>query len=304
MRHHINMKSINILYIGYKKNIVHSERGVALLTVLIILLLSSILVLGAFRVGFLNEILVGTESDHSRARAAAEALLRDAEMDIRGRRPPYDSLQSNYYRGMPCRPKPDNTTSLVVEDNYRTFTDETESGGCRARQVANTPYIPESLSAYDAVKAIVKNNQGASFAMFPCSQGICTPPQMTTLDNFHTSLTTGMKDQGTFYGQYTRQKTTDTALDPAINPILQPPTTAGTNSTAQAWYWIEIFPMPVDKDAERVPSPGGSVDARDRYVPVKDQELAYRITAIAIGRKQTTKVVLKSLFIPFPKYQN
>ncbi len=63
--------------------------------VLIFLLLAIISVLGAYRAGFLNERMVGNESDYNRAFAAAEALIRDAEMDIRGRRPPYDFVQAD-----------------------------------------------------------------------------------------------------------------------------------------------------------------------------------------------------------------
>lgn len=278
-----------------------SQRGIALITVLIILLLSSILVLGAFRVGFLSDILVGAESDHNRTRAAAEALLRDAEMDIRGRRPPYGALQANTFRGMPCRPTPDNETSLNVEANYRVQADKTQIGGCRQRQVANTPYIPESAIAYDAVRAIVQANRGGAFATFPCSQGICTPPTLTTMANFATTATTDMKAQGATYGQYTRQTSADATLvgEAQSNPILAPTTAADI----RGWYWIEIFKMPVNRDAEHVTSPGAPADPRDRYTPETGQELVYRITARAEGLKRTTQVVLTTLFIPYPAYQ-
>lgn len=265
------------------------------MTVLIILLLSSILVLGAFRVGFLGEILVGAESDHNRARAAAEALLRDAEIDIRGRRPPYGTLQANNFRGTPCRPEPDLPTSLDVAPNYRVDLNKPQIGGCRARQLPNTPYIPESALAYDAVRSIVQTQQGGNFATFPCSQGICTPPTLTTMANFATTATPDMKAQGATYGQYTRQSIADADLASAdaTNPIL----------TNRGWYWIEIFKMPVNRDAEHVTSPGAPADPRDRYTPEKGQELVYRITARAEGLKAGTQVVLTTLFTPFPSYQ-
>jgi type IV pilus assembly protein PilX len=282
----------------------YSQQGVALLTTLIILLLSSIVVLGAFRVGFLNEILIGAEADHSRARAAAEALLRDAEMDIRGRRPPFDVLQANFQRGMPCRPDPaGSTTSLVVQADYRTFTDEAGIGGCRARQVANTPYIPDSIDDYEPVKTIVLAKQTADGNTFPCSQGICTPATMSELGDFHTNLTSAMMDQGVIYGQYTRQSLTAQGVE-GNALLLKPGAATAANSTASAWYWIEIFTAPANSESEHVTTPGAPADPRDKYAAIKNRELIYRITAIARGRKAGTQVVLTSLFIPFPKYQN
>ncbi len=281
-----------------------SQQGVALLTTLIILLLSSIVVLGAFRIGFLNEILIGTEADHNRARAAAEALVRDAEMDIRGRRPPFDVLQTNFQRGTPCRPEPaGSTTSLVVQADFRTFTDETGIGGCRAKQVANTPYIPDSVDDYDPVKTIVLANQATNATTFPCSQGICTPATMTELGDFHTNLSPEMKDQGAIYGQYTRQSLAVQGVE-GNALLLKPGSATAANRDASAWYWIEIFLSPVNSESEHATSPGTPFDPRDKYTAIKKHELIYRITAIARGRKAGTQVVLTSLFIPFPKYQN
>jgi type IV pilus assembly protein PilX len=293
-------RSTTLHYLNPSKS---SQQGVALLTTLVILLLSSIVVLGAFRVGFLNEILIGTEADHSRARAAAEALIRDAEIDIRGRRPPYDVLQTNYQRGVPCQPNPGDANPLVVQANYRTFTDEADVGGCRAKQVANTPYFPDTVDDYDAVKAIVLANQATNATPFPCSQGICTPATLAELGDFHTNLTTAMMDQGVIYGQHTRQSLA--AQGVAGNALLLKPGAAtAVNSTASAWYWVEMFLSPVNSESEHVTSPGTPVDPRDKYTAIKKHELIYRITAIVRGRKAGTEVVLKSLFIPFPKYQN
>lgn len=280
-----------------------SQQGVALLTTLIILLLSSIVVLGAFRIGFLNEILIGTEADHNRARAAAEALVRDAEMDIRGRRPPFDVLQTNFQRGVPCRPDPGNANALAVEANYRIYTDEIDIGGCRARQVANTPYIPDSIDDYEPVKTIVLAKQAADGNTFPCSQGICTPATMTELGDFQTNLTTAMMNQGAIYGQYTRQSLAAQGVE-GNALLLKPGASTAANSTAKAWYWIEIFIAPVNSESEHVAAPGTPADPRDKYATIKKHELIYRITAIALGRKAGTQVVLTSLFIPFPKYQN
>lgn len=58
------------------------EHGVALIIVLVLMLLSSLLVLGSGRVAHLNEYLAGNDSDAQRALEAAQALMRDAELDI------------------------------------------------------------------------------------------------------------------------------------------------------------------------------------------------------------------------------
>ncbi|MBW0170277.1 MAG: hypothetical protein KXJ61_08615 [Hydrogenophaga sp.] len=50
------------------------QKGISLITVMVMLLLSTLIVLSATRLGWLHEKLVGSESDHQRAFAAAEAL--------------------------------------------------------------------------------------------------------------------------------------------------------------------------------------------------------------------------------------
>jgi type IV pilus assembly protein PilX len=69
------------------------QRGVSLIIVMLVLLLCSLLALGAARMGWLGEALVGNISDEQRAQLAAEALMRDAQLDIQNplRRPPNDA---------------------------------------------------------------------------------------------------------------------------------------------------------------------------------------------------------------------
>ena len=63
-----------------------SQRGASLVMVILLLLLSGLSVLGVARSTLLNEALVGSAADYNRAFAAAEALVHDAETDIRGLR--------------------------------------------------------------------------------------------------------------------------------------------------------------------------------------------------------------------------
>lgn len=93
------------------------QTGISLMVVMVMLLLCSLLGLGAVRLGWLNEALVGNISDEQRAFLAAEELMRDAQQDIQnpGYRPigsgvvyfPTDAsdltaLQSQVAGGVPC----------------------------------------------------------------------------------------------------------------------------------------------------------------------------------------------------------
>ncbi|MBP9652185.1 MAG: hypothetical protein KBD77_04220 [Brachymonas sp.] len=61
----------------------HRQQGLSLFTILVMLLLTMLLVLGALRLSLFNEGVIGNQADAQRAYASAEALLRNAEADIR-----------------------------------------------------------------------------------------------------------------------------------------------------------------------------------------------------------------------------
>ena len=79
------------------------QQGVSLIVVMVMLLLGTIVVLSSTRVGWLNERLVGGESDYQRAFAAAEALIRDAELDILGLRADGTRCDGDPSVPSPCR---------------------------------------------------------------------------------------------------------------------------------------------------------------------------------------------------------
>lgn len=60
------------------------QRGIALFVVIIFVMLSMLLALWAARSSLFNELVVGNDADYQRAFEAAQALLQDAELDIRG----------------------------------------------------------------------------------------------------------------------------------------------------------------------------------------------------------------------------
>ena len=61
-----------------------SQRGVALFVVIIFVMLSMLLALWASRTSLFNELVVGNDADYQRAFEAAQALMLDAELDVRG----------------------------------------------------------------------------------------------------------------------------------------------------------------------------------------------------------------------------
>lgn len=251
------------------------QRGVSLILILIVLLLALTALLAAFRVSIVNEALVGNSSDYSRAQAAAEALVRDAEIDIRGRRPPFNTVQADGQVGWPCRPNPPTDTRSNQEmDGYES--------SCRLRNSSTTPWFPQSNEEFDDISDIVNSTNPDS----RCVGAICIPISL----DFYASIKTKPSDWAEFgatYGQFTRSELAD--LGVAGNPIL-------SSSVPRAWYWVEVFrysdEISIDADVE------------SKLVPSDERNFVYRITAVALGMRPGTKVVLRSVFVPYPKNQS
>ncbi|CAN7492777.1 PilX N-terminal domain-containing pilus assembly protein [Acidovorax sp. LjRoot129] len=66
---------------------IQQQKGISLFVVIIIVLLSTLLSLWASRSALFNELIVGNDADYQRAFEAAQALIQDAEFDIKGSRP-------------------------------------------------------------------------------------------------------------------------------------------------------------------------------------------------------------------------
>src|SRR3989344_2692369 len=63
------------------------QRGISLFVVIVIVMLSALLAMWGSRTSLFNEMIVGNDADYQRALEAAQALIQDAEFDIRGERP-------------------------------------------------------------------------------------------------------------------------------------------------------------------------------------------------------------------------
>jgi type IV pilus assembly protein PilX len=229
------------------------QRGVTLIIVMVMLLLATVVVLGSTRVGWLNEKLVGSESDQQRAFAAAEALIRDAERDIKG----------------------------LLEDNVTPCSTTVGFVGCR-NFAGGQPFFPQDDSDLDVLATRV-TGPGTFNA---CSQGICLPATVTTLNSATWSTTTTLAAMtattvASTYGQYT-------GASPAAagNPLL----------LGDAWYWVEVF---------RYTTSGGLLQpAFNLPIPDQSSPFVYRITAYVRGVRPGTRVWIRSVFVPNPQNQN
>lgn len=241
------------------------QRGVALIVVMVMLLLGTIVVLGSSRIGWFNEILVGSESDYQRAFTAAEALIRDAERDIK------------FEQG-------GNTTPCRTGGNFI---------GCRNvvdLLKPERPFFPkddnEDLDSLDRlVQSPVSVNN--------CLQGICRPANVDGLNEATwdtpaalAAMTggTGVNAIAATYGLYTQA-----APAAAGNPLL-------SAVPARGWYWVEVFRY---TDAGGIMTAAGNVP-----IPDKKHPFVYRITAYVQGLKAGTRVWLRSVYVPYPQNQN
>ena len=180
------------------------QRGLSLLIVMVVLLLSMLLVMWASRTALFNEMVTGNDSDYQRALEAAHAMVRDAEFDIGNQRPDGSACSS---AGLP---------------------------GCR-RNAAGVPaglaFFPESPDDFDVL--------ASSFAESgpTCRDGVCIATRVK--DGFWTATTGSMglgamKKVAATYGQYTGAVAGDIG-----NPLLK---TGSGRETAKVWYWVEVLP--------------------------------------------------------------
>lgn len=240
------------------------QSGVTLYVVIVFVLLSMLLALWAARSALFNEILVGNDADYRRTFEAAQAMLQDAELDIRGAQPD----------GNPCIPVAGNNDI------------------CRPVPQAATPTAPATAGAdvyFDIETKDLENMLStiqAKNATTNCFKGICqkrADPQDFWNDSTALAAMTAT-DVGAYYGQFTGASAETTA-----NPLLAKPTPANPQ---KVWYWVEMLPY-VDPNVALLASlpPGSNVE---RFAPARKKLWVYRITALARGNKPNSEVVLQS----------
>lgn len=238
------------------------QRGVALFVVIVFVMLSMLLALWASRTSLFNEMIVGNDADYQRAFEAAQALLQDAELDIRGENPD----------GTPC-----------TEANCR-------------NNVGTAYKIP--LDAQEVTPLLADLDQQTT----KCLSGLClkrsgrqdfwNASSSTTLQPGEVKLADMTQPTvGARYGQYSGATKGD-KNDPA-NPILQWDTTTPNNQGG--WYWIEVLRYDESSKNSGVIVGGANTDHLLR-LNLKPN-LVYRITALAFGRKPGTMAVLQQTYV-------
>ncbi|KRC23795.1 PilX N-terminal domain-containing pilus assembly protein [Acidovorax sp. Root217] len=246
------------------------QRGVALFVVIVFVMLSMLLALWASRTSLFNEMVVGNDADYQRAFEAAQALLQDAELDIRRELPD----------GTPC------ITAATCRDLI----------GAADKIPADPAEVTPLLANLD--------NQTTK-----CRAGLCTKRtgrqdfwNYTTNSPTPSDLKPGevkLEDMtqptvGARYGQYTgAAKGSVTAQ---ANPILQ--WDAATPNNQGGWYWIELLKYDDSKGG-----PGVIIDPGMPNILALNltPNVAYRITALAYGRKPNTMAVLQQTYVRQPR---
>lgn len=237
------------------------QRGVALFVVIVIVMLSMLLALWASRTSLLNEMVVGNDADYQRAFEAAQALMQDAELDIRG-----EMADGSACAASPCRAytngalqfpgDPTEITPLITALEARPT--RCQDGLC-ARRVGR-----QDFWNYATAATPIKPAANAALGEVPLSDLMAV---------------------GARYGQYTGATNT-TDVGP-LNPIL-----ADRSANRGGWYWIEILPYnDTTKSANLIV--GATTNQLDLSL---DPHVVYRITALAFGLKAGTSVVLQETY--------
>lgn len=234
------------------------QKGVALFIVIVLVLLSMLLALWASRSALFSEMIVGNDADYQRAFEAAQALLQDAELDIRGEQA----------KGAGCahRPVIGNTISPSV---------------CRS-----TSAIAQHPQEAKDVAPLLSDL--AQRSPVPCRDGLCAKrigPQdfwnNTNRSEGATLAQMATPGIGARYGEFTGAISTS-----KTNPIL-----AERKTGQGGWYWIEVLPH--DPNAGNT----GLIVNGSAYLGLHmSPQVVYRITAIARGLKPNTLVVLQQTY--------
>ncbi|MGQ0711110.1 MAG: pilus assembly PilX family protein [Rhodoferax sp.] len=105
----------------------HNQNGITLITVLVMLLLSTLLIIGSTRLTLVSEKLAGNDTDYQRAYQAAEALIADAKLDL-------DCLNVSATAGCGFRATPvipcDAATYATLEDALTPLNPPCQNGIC------------------------------------------------------------------------------------------------------------------------------------------------------------------------------
>ena len=257
------------------------QRGISLFVVIIFVMLSMLLALWASRTSLFNELIVGNDADYQRAFEAAQAILQDAELDIRGENSDGSFCTPNDSDGNICRRTTAEKIPLEAQEVGTLLADLADP-----TKIASTaPKCKNGICIKRADRPDSKDKQDF-WNNTDSTKGI-TLAQMTDVQ---TGTTTPV---GARYGQFTGAAIGDD--DSPANAILRDRSAANQG----AWYWIEI--LPYDDSSKNsgvlVNSTGtGAINPNNILALNLTPNIVYRITALAYGRKPTTMVVLQQTY--------
>ena len=236
------------------------QKGVALFVVIVFVMLSMLLALWASRTSLFNEMVVGNDVNYQRAFEAAQALMQDAELDIRG-----EMADGTACGAPPCRAYTGQLQfpSDTSEINPLITTLEGEATRCKdglcARRVGR-----QDFWNYATTATAIKPAANAGLGEVPLS---------------------ALMAVGARYGQYTGAQLG--SIDEPANPIL-----ANTAAGQGGWYWIEIM-----RYSDKAKSANLIVDSTTSQLPLNlEVYVVFRITALATGLKPGTTVVLQETY--------
>ncbi|MDR1967669.1 MAG: pilus assembly protein PilX [Burkholderiaceae bacterium] len=241
------------------------QRGVALFAVLVFMLLSMLLALWASHTALFNELVVSNDADYQRAYEAAEALLQDAELDIRGENADGTPCAGT---GAVCRKDP-GIAQIPGEEQeigplLADLQSQTATGGCRNA-------------------LCIKRMGRQDFWNFTGDR--VTPAADATRGEVPLAA---MQAAGARYGQYTGAATGSDGAP--INPILSDRSAANRGG----YYWIEVLPYDRSSQNASLIVPADDAASSQSLLPLyMAPYVVYRITALAYGRKADTMVVLQ-----------
>ncbi len=235
------------------------QQGVALFVVIVFVMLSMLLALWASRTSLFNEMVVGNDADYQRAFEAAQALLQDAELDIRRESP--DGLTA--CTAANCR---DNVSAA-----YKIPVDTQEVSPLLADLDQQTTKCFSGLCAKRAGRQDFWNT--TSTTPLTLAAGEVRLPQMLAV--------------GARYGEYSGATKGGSGT---ANPIL-----ADTTANRGGWYWIEV--LPYDESSKNSGLIVGGANTDNLLRLNLKPNVAYRITALAYGRKPGTQAVLQQTYV-------
>lgn len=239
------------------------QRGVALFIVIVFVMLAMLLALWASRTSWFNEMIVGNDADYQRTFEAAQALLQDAELDIRS-----EKSDGSACNAPPCRAYQSDVLQFPGDTN--------EINPLITKLQGEATHCKNGLCARRVGRQDFWNYNDT-----PDSPAV-TPSADATLGEVPLSA---LQAVGARYGQFTGA--TNTTADGPLNPIL-----TETADGKGGWYWIEILRY---SDAAKTASL--IVNANANQLPLNlDVYVVFRITALAKGRKAGTTVVLQETY--------